>query len=164
MRPLERMKDRIEIAKDNSDKDYFDNLMYYGELVLKTIVSGFVACIIDDKERLKYSQEYNLVREDGIGGWVAALNEISSGPTASHLIHQIREERDEITQKVKSDDWRHNATESMNNALRLFVPEAEKIGAKVSLIRLFDDFVRLRNKTRGMVLQNLKYAHPHAVE
>ncbi len=44
------MKDRIEIAKDNSDKDYFDNLMYYGELVLKTIVSGLLHVLLMTKK------------------------------------------------------------------------------------------------------------------
>lgn len=149
MRHFARMQDRVEIEKDKSDKDYFDSLMYYGELLLKTIVSGFVACIVDNKERMKYAQEYKLVRDDGIGGWASSLNEIVIGPTSSHLIHQIRDEKNEFAQKVKSDDWRHKAVTCMNNALCIFVEDAERIGVKTTLRRLFEDFAFLRNKTRG---------------
>ena len=45
-------------------------------MVLKLIVAGMAASIEDDKDRMRYSVSYKLVRSDGLGTWKEALEEM----------------------------------------------------------------------------------------
>jgi len=146
---FERMQDRLEIAKDNSDTDYFLCLMYYGEILIKIITCGFVAGIIDGKKRMQYGLKYKLVRESGIGGWVSVLDEILIGPTTSSLVIEMKYLKNFLIEKVKTGAWQYDAVAQLNNVLPLFDSNYEKIGVKANLRKWFSDFVFLRNKTRG---------------
>jgi hypothetical protein len=52
--PIQRMWERFEISVRDSDTAGFFDLMYLGELVLKTTVLGFVAALESDKDRHQY--------------------------------------------------------------------------------------------------------------
>ncbi|MGB8848286.1 MAG: hypothetical protein WCC76_01100, partial [Candidatus Acidiferrales bacterium] len=65
--PIERMRDRLEVARQDSDTALFLYLMYFGEMLLKLAASGLIAAVLDDRDRHRYRQTYRLVRADGLG-------------------------------------------------------------------------------------------------
>jgi hypothetical protein len=67
--PIDKMWERIEVAREDSDTSLFLHLMYLGEMVTKTIVAGLVAAIVDDRDRHRYRLLHRLVRADGLGEW-----------------------------------------------------------------------------------------------
>ena len=73
MTPLRRMYERLAVEKQESDVSGFYSLLYSGELVVKLIVSGFLAGVSDDRDRTRYGHMFGLVRSDGIGDWAQSL-------------------------------------------------------------------------------------------
>ena len=53
--PFVQMAVRVDKAKQDSDTTYFNDLLLYGELILKTCVLGFIGALVDDKDRQKFS-------------------------------------------------------------------------------------------------------------
>ncbi|MFI5109046.1 MAG: hypothetical protein ACHP78_09400 [Terriglobales bacterium] len=80
--PIEKMWERIQVARQDSDTSLFDSLMLFGEMVLKAATAGMVAAVLDDKNRNRYRQLYKLVRADGIGEWNLALEDVLTGPAS----------------------------------------------------------------------------------
>jgi hypothetical protein len=65
--PIEKMWERVLIAREDSDTSLFLSLMYLGEMVTKIVVSGMVAGVMDDHDRNRYRQTHRLVRVDSLG-------------------------------------------------------------------------------------------------
>jgi hypothetical protein len=97
--PIDKIWERVEISRQDSDTSLFLSLLYCGELVVKFTVAGMVAAIKDDRERPRYRQLYRLVRADGIGEWTSALDEILTGTTSQYLSDEARNEQKELTMK-----------------------------------------------------------------
>lgn len=83
--PASRMLERSRLAKEESDTAYFFDLLYLGEMVTKILVVELLTALEDDRERHRYSLEYELVRADGIGKWAEVLDQAVSGPASQHL-------------------------------------------------------------------------------
>ena len=77
----------------NSDTTLGLSLLYFGEMVIKTVGVGLVAAIQDDRERNRYRQMYRLVRADGIGDWTSTIEDILTGPTLQNLSSSAKDER-----------------------------------------------------------------------
>src|SRR5271156_3887436 len=83
--PFRLMKDRLEVAREESDTALFFHLLYFGEMLLKLTAAGLAAAIVDDRDRHRYRQVHRLVRADGLGEWSSAIDDILTGPTAQFL-------------------------------------------------------------------------------
>ena len=147
--PIVRMWNRVESAKNDADTTVFLHLMYAGEMLTKTVAAGLVACLGNDRDRTRYRQIHKLVRADGLGEWREVIDEVLSGPSASHLNRAAQEEQRELTQKLGPDSWQHQAVKSLQECLELCDPGQELLPAKVDGRRCFDILVRIRNATRG---------------
>lgn len=147
VKPLDRMWERVEVGR--SDSTFFHDLMYAAEMTVKLIVAALVAALDDDKDRSRFRQVSQLVRADGIGDWASALTEVLTGPPSQHLLVEARTEQRELTQKVGSDGWQHQAAHLLHSCLTLVDPGCEPPPTKVDGLRCIHDFARLRNKTRG---------------
>jgi hypothetical protein len=147
--PLKRMQERIFLDKNDSNAAYFTSLLYGYELVVKFVVSAFVASIGDDSDRHRYRLEYQLVRASGIGEWVSVLNDVFAGPASAHLDLRAKKHREEISGKVDESDWRFCATKLLREALIQINAEIEPQPKRSQLLQWFRDFSVLRNKTRG---------------
>jgi hypothetical protein len=143
------MQERIELEKGDSSSAHFHALLYGYEFVTKLVASAFVAAIEDDADRNRYRLEHNLVRANGIGDWVNALNEAFSGPASTYLDSKARNHRADITQKVSEGDWRYQATDLLRKSLNHLSIEPEPQPKRTQLLQWFRDFTTLRNKTRG---------------
>jgi hypothetical protein len=102
--PLERMRERVSRARENSDAEYFDSLMLAGEFVTKLVVASLIAAIDDDADRHRYRQIHRLVRASGLGVWGDVLEEILTGPTAQFRTSAEEEVR-ALTQKKPPVAW-----------------------------------------------------------
>jgi len=148
--PIQRMIDRLESAKSDSDLAYFYDLLLLGEQLTKTITLFLVACVNEDNERTKYRHEHFLVRANAIGDFSKIIDEILVGPTSQILSSSIREyEFKELTQRVSNGTWQYEALTLLDNCLDSFNIQHEKIGAKAPLRLWFNSFTYLRNKTKG---------------
>lgn len=152
---IEKMAYRVNNYEDMSDSDFFTSLLYFGELTLKTVVSGLIAGIVDGRDRKQYSLKYKLVRANGLGEWVTVLDEILLGPTATHLVDSANRIKNELTVKVNDSKWQHEASSLMNSVVALFDPNVDKIGHKTNIRSFFSNFILLRNKTRGHGAQSI---------
>ncbi|SRR5712692_4398922 len=110
---IERMEARYKAERDDSDIAAFYSLLYFGELITKLLVLGFMAGILDDRDRHRYAILFDLVRADGIGDWDGALSRSLTGP-ASQVLHQdFRDLQREVTQRQPSGTWQYEAVERL---------------------------------------------------
>lgn len=149
LKPLERMWERIEIARDHSDTDYFNALMYTGEMLTKLAVGGMVAAIANDQDRHRYRQLYILVRANGIGDWARVLDDTLTGPAAQYLYDEAREEQRELTKNCGEMTWQYDSVKELSECLRIIESSSELLGQKIQARLWFSLFARLRNSTRG---------------
>ncbi|MCK9522488.1 MAG: NB-ARC domain-containing protein [Proteobacteria bacterium] len=146
--PFDRMWQRIEVDRQDSDTTLGLSLLYFGEMIIKTIALGLVAAIQDDRERSRYRQIYQLVRADGIGSWVHIIQEMLTGPISQKLSDSIKEERMELN-SILASGWQRDAVSLMHQCIMEIDVNAENLPMKTNGIRCLHDFVKLRNATRG---------------
>jgi len=147
--PIKRMLERVETARSDSDTAFFYDLMLLGELLAKLMVAGLIAGIEDDRNRVRYSQIYNLVRASGIGDWSSAADEILFGPAAQHLCSETRNEQRELTQKVASGQWQYDSVAALHRCMLLIDPSTDALNVKADARRWLSYFAKLRNKTKA---------------
>jgi len=148
-KPFDRMWERIETDRDNSDVAYFNSLMYMGEMVTKFTAAGMVAAVNDGRDRQQYRLKWQLVRADGIGDWSRIIDEVLTGVPAQQLLVAAYKEAQELTQRTKSGEWQHDSVELLKKCLKTVEPVSDSGTSKVSGRHWFSTFAPLRNKTRG---------------
>ncbi|MEI6828178.1 MAG: hypothetical protein WCK54_21505 [Desulfuromonadales bacterium] len=148
-RPIERMLERVELSKDDSDISYFTSLMYLGEMVVKVIASGLVAAIVDERERHRYRLLHRLVRADGIGEWCSCIDQILIGPASQHLHNESRSDQKELTAKISSGAWQYESVTRIQKCLCELGIDCEEVKLTTDLRKWYSSFAVLRNKTRG---------------
>lgn len=151
MIPLERMWNRIDVTRSDSEAVLFYDLMFLGEMVTKLIVVGLIAGANENRERQRYALEHTLVRADGIGEWVKALDQLTKGPISSQLPAEASDEKRQLTQWFTKDEdsWQRKAVILLEGAgQRVDIP-ARATNNRVALISWFQTFANLRNRTRG---------------
>lgn len=150
---LDRMQRRLRVARtDCDDTTLFLELMYLGELTLKSMVAGMVAAVDDDRDRHRYRLEYGLVRASGVGDWSMTLDDLLTGPAASTLAATARVEGAELTRNfdLRTDcGWQVDAVEGILAACRVLDPSYYIENTRISARVWARHFVWLRNKTRG---------------
>lgn len=146
--PIDKMWERVENERQDSDKALFDALLNLGELVVKTVVAGLVAAV-DDRNRDQYRQMYRLVRGDGLGEWSKVLEDVLTGPAAQHVIADAHAETRELNQRCGEGTWQYSAVGDMHHVLKLLKPSCEALQTKVAAKKWIELFVQVRNKSRG---------------
>ena len=151
MIPIDRMWSRIDITRSDSDTALFYDLMFLGEMVTKLIVVGLVATVGEDRERQRYSLEHALVRANSIGDWVGSLNELTTGPPSTLMPDGTTSEKRELTQKFAEvdDAWQRKAIDLLDEVAGCVGGSPPAGKTKASLLRWFQTFAGLRNRTRG---------------
>lgn len=147
--PIDRMTERVSVAREESDTALFFHLLYFGEMLVKLTTAGLVAAILDDRERHRYRQIYRLVRADGLGDWSVSIEDILTGPTAQHLTPAARVEQRELTQRSTTGTWQYESVSLLLRCLKEIDSEREDTQGKVDGRRWFSLFAEFRNKTRG---------------
>jgi len=146
--PLDRMLERVENGKSESNVNFFNDLMYTGEMLVKIITLGLVATIEDSRDNHRYRMYYNLVRADGIGSWVKVAEDVLIGPAAQYVVEEAIEDRRQLSEKIL-DGWQSSSVRMLHECLKIVVPDIEDLPTKIDARKWLDLFARLRNKTRG---------------
>jgi len=146
---IQKVLDRAEQAKSDSDFTYFFSLLLAAEALAKTIVAGVVASLDVDQDHNRYRLEHSLIRKDGLGDWGLAIEDAASGPASQFFLIEAQAERTELTKNCQQGEWQYEATAALKAALDQLGIEAEKLPAKTDMKRWFRLFATLRNKTRG---------------
>ena len=146
---INKMLERVDNARNESDAALFQSLLLLGEVICKTATIGIVSGLEDDVDRYHYQQLYRLVRSDGIGDWADVLETTLSGPASQYLCTEIEAERRELTQRSGPNEWQYEASVLINKCLQLIVPSHSDLASKINGKRWFHLFAQLRNKTRG---------------
>src|ERR1035441_1133895 len=113
--PIKRMWERHEISARDSDTAGFYDLMYLGEVALKTTVLALVAALDDDKDRHQYRLLHRLVRADGIGEWDQTLQEVLSGSAAHLLVKAAQPEQRELIMRVDRSEEHTSELQSLRH-------------------------------------------------
>ena len=143
------MRERLDVARQESDTGLFLHLMYFGEMLVKLTAAGLVAAIAEDRDRHRYRQLYRLVRADGLGEWSAVIDDVLTGPASQFLTPAVRTEQRELNQGLKKGSWQYDSTSLLLKCLREIEPDHETLPTKVDGRRWFALFAELRNKTRA---------------
>ena len=149
--PLYQISERIKKARSDSDVAYFYDLLHAGEMVVKLATAGLVACVDEDRERHRYRLEYDLVHADGLGAWSSALSDALTGPASQILVSEARGTQRELTQtfRVSGPEWQPQAVALLHEARLVIDEDISLLPTKVGVRRWFEDFIVLRNRTRG---------------
>lgn len=149
LKPIDLMADRTVRNGEESDTIFVMELLYLGEFIVKITTGMLVAALDDSKDQHQYRIMHRLVRADGIGEWVSALQDVLSGPAAQDLAPSLRVVRNLLTEKHDIGSKKADPVRKLNDVLNGFYGEAQTFGQKVSLFDWFRIFATLRNKTRG---------------
>lgn len=149
---LNKINERVEIARHASDASHFLNLMYAGEQLMKLVTCGILAGISDKNKGMtadQYAFSYELVRADGLGVWARTLDAILTGPSAHQMSPQFNSFKTELTEKCSNPSWQFGAMFSLNTCVGIVNEKNEDLGSKVQLKNWFTLFSRLRNDARA---------------
>jgi len=147
--PFQRMLERVNSSKSDSDSAYFNDLMLAGEQLVKICSAGLVASIVDSKQKHKYGLVYRLLRVDGIGDWVSAMDEVLTGPASQYFEPSYAYVQQELTERLTADSWQYQSASLLRNCLRIIDSNTEPLPTKVAGKTWFSDFASLRNATKG---------------
>ena len=145
LKPILKMRDRVDVARDDSDVVLFYDLMKLGELIVKTVTAGLIAAMPDDRERYRYRLVHGLVRANGVGDWSRSVEAATKPPLVERLTPAAREERNQLTQKSKAGSWQHEALSLLDECfahLSVAKPPGQATG-----LQWLRNFATLRNKT-----------------
>jgi hypothetical protein len=149
-KPLDRLKIKVESAKNESDLTYFYELLNYAEFLTKNIALFLVSTINDDTERTRYRFQYNLCRANAIGDFSKSIDEIVIGPPSQLLTSNIRDyELKELTQRCGDGEWQYDCQVLISQCLADFNITHNKLSSKSPLRNWFLLLTQLRNKTKG---------------
>lgn len=149
MLPIQKINERLENSIRDSDTLYFLDLMLAGEQLLKIVTAGLVACVTDDNKRHRYSQEYRLLRADGIGEWSSVIDEMLTGISSQFFNPVVNHLQRELIERLGFESWQFKSIEELIKCLQIVDSSTENISAKVSGKTWFSLFAHLRNKTKG---------------
>src|SRR5688572_22405173 len=124
---IDQIQKRIESAKQDSDFTYFYALLLEGEALLKTTVLSFVGCLVNDPDRHRYRLEYKILRADGFGPWVVALDDALIGPASQFLLTDLSPEKNELTKLCGAGTWQFEAVTSLKQCLVALGIEAQEV-------------------------------------
>jgi len=146
---VDRILERAEREKADSDFSYFFSLLLAAEALMKVAVAGTICLLGDDKDRHRYRLEHALLRADGIGEWAQALNDALAGPAAHCLPTSAYPLQAEFTRVCKAGEWQYEAVRRLADVLAHLKIDTEQVGVKSDLQRWFRMFPTLRNKSRA---------------
>ncbi len=155
--PLDRIWDR-HASEAGNPVARFNTLMYLGELALKLVVLDVVAGVEDDTDRHRYRLLHSIVRADGLGPWVHALDDALTGPAAQHLTQAIRGgELPELTGLGGAGTWQHEVAREMYSVVAPLGVLSEALPRQTDGRYSLRLFKMLRNKARAHGVLTEKY-------
>ena len=149
--PIQRMQDRVEIAKRTNDDAYFRELMLLGEMIMKVAIAGMIASIVEGPNRDQYRLKYLAVRASAPGGWASVMEKMRDREEFPSVIPITDgNEFSQLTKKTKPGDWQYESVNLLFKCLKLADYTSDEIlGPKPKAYEWFQRFSELRNKAKS---------------
>lgn len=148
--PFERMRERLRREREESDYALLQVLLYFGEFATKLTCLGLLACLPEEREGHRYRLMHRLVRAEGIGEWVQALDDLLTGPASQYLPEPARALQNQLIGRPRTgSSATAKAVDSIVEACTVLEPDTAPASTRPQLREWFQRFAWLRNKTRG---------------
>ncbi len=148
--PFARLRERLAREREESDSALLNVLLYFGEFATKLTCLGLLASLPMEREGHRYRISHRLVRAEGIGEWVQALDDLLTGPASQYLPESVRPLQIQLTGRPTAGSSRTTeAVTRMVEACTVLEPDTAAAATRPQLREWFQRFVWLRNKTRG---------------
>jgi hypothetical protein len=148
LQPIRNILKRVDDDGSDSDVARFNALMYAGEMALKLTVLTTLAGVDAESQQERYCAEYDLVRADGVGGWLEPLDRLLAG--TCRVTPEAVDDWNSLTAKKDIDSWQYECAAQMNKAVMVALGSGvQPLAHRVTLRSWMTDFVLLRNKVRA---------------
>lgn len=147
--PLQRMFERFEIDKGDSDHSALFTVLYAGEMATKLTLAALLAGLRDDRDHHRYAHARAVIRADGIGDWATTIDAVLTGPASQFFYDGFRPFQKELTEYCGEESWRFVAVRQLHSCITSLRLEVEALPSRTNLRQWFRLFALLRNKTRG---------------
>ena len=148
MDSLAFLTDRIDRERASGDVALCDSAVDSCEGLIKHCAALLVASIPSDPGRAeRYLLEHRLIRSSGVGEWGRAIQMCAVGhlnPLVQPQLEEVDASLADLSQSVRSGDWRHTAVCALDEALEIVGVDVQR--KKIRLLDFFTDFAKLRNK------------------
>lgn len=159
--PFDRMWSEVDVQREHSDTDYFNSLMYFGEMVTKITVSALVAAVIDGRDLHQFRLRRKLVHADSLGSWSQVLDDVLGVVPAEQVMPSIQGDGNEVfqlTRRVRAGEWQYDSIELLHNCLKVADPSVQALPNRLKGKMWFARFAELRNRTLGHGATKSQYA------
>lgn len=146
---IEKLKHKLDVAKEDSDFSYFFSLLVTGEAISKVVTLITVSALVSDRDRHQYRILHGIVRASGVGEWSKAIDDLLVGTASQYLMPEYRELQAELTKKTNEGEWQYLAVHELEKTLESLKINNNPVSGKKDLKSWFRLFTELRNKTRG---------------
>jgi len=148
--PFGRLRERLGREREESDSALLNVLLYLGEFATKLTCLGLLASLPVEREGHRYRLLHRLVRAEGIGEWVQALDDLLTGPASQYLPESVRPLQNQLIGRPKAASSRTTeAVIRVIEACTVLEPDTAPASTRPQLREWFHRFAWLRNKTRG---------------
>lgn len=146
---IDRLMEKVELSKSESDFTFFFNLLVAGEAITKIVTLILTATLKKDIDRHQYRILHGLVRASGIGDWSRAIDDLIIGTASQHIFESMRSYQTEISKKTDKEEWQFQAVSELVLAMEKLNIKSVQTTGKQDLKNWFKLFTEIRNKTRG---------------
>jgi tetratricopeptide (TPR) repeat protein len=148
--PFARMRERLAREREESDAALLNALLYFGEFATKLTCLGLLASLPIEREGHRYRLLHRLVRAEGIGEWVQAIDDLLTGPASQYLPEALHPLQNQLIGRPKAGSARTtDAVNRLVEACTVLEPDTATPSTRPQLREWFQRFAWLRNKTRG---------------
>jgi len=114
---LEPMQ-RVEAARETSEVDYYQSLLWFAEYISKLMVLGLLSSIEPHDAEERISLFDRLLKATSVGGWAGVADSCLTGPAAKMIIAEARPEVHALADPATAGSWQYRAVDQIYESLR----------------------------------------------
>ena len=142
---------RLHVVGFEASADTFLATSYLTEGLLKTIALALLAGVRRASPAIFYKLEYDIVRADGLGSWVQAIQTCTGQSYAGYLDSDLQALVAWLTKRrTQADDvWAQQATKHCSDILNQLGAADTATPPRFNVLHLLRQLVQIRNKTKA---------------
>lgn len=148
---LARVAARLNLIGPDSSGDTFLATSYVVESLMKTMAIALCAGIRQSSSSAAYKFEYDLIRADGLGNWVAVITNCTSQSYAGYVDAELQPLIAWLSQKRTrpEDQWARDLSANCGKILKLLGAGEGDQPTKLTIRFILSQLVQIRNKTKA---------------
>lgn len=142
---IEKLKEQVNNAKQISDAEAFISLMKTGELLTKITTLATIGALREDKQRMQYRYQYEIISADGIGTWSKVIEQILGTAVSLRLISEFNDVKNDLVMNQSKENWGYQVIYNIYKCKEIITGTSTDFNFKVKLKDWFRSFAELRN-------------------